>query len=550
MYRRLLKPLFDFLFAFILIPILVLSTIIVFILIKIDDGGPVFFISKRIGKNGKNFNMIKFRSMKVGAEDIRLADGSTFNSPNDKRVTRIGSFLRKSSVDEFPQIINVLIGNMSFIGPRPDPIDWLERYPDEFREFLLCKPGITGYNQAYFRNSTDGTEKMVNDLYYYKNISFRFDIKILFKTFLVILIRKNLFKDGKELRKRNEYGSEFDSESNEEYLVKQAKPYRFDKKYRSVFFRSGRDALRYIAQIHKNKKVLFPSVFCESMVQPFKESSINIDYYSLNTHYKADFDELNRKINECDLFIFHNFFGIQFITNKQLRLLKEKYPSKIFIFDATHDFYFQRNFIFDYKVISIRKWFSLPDGGILISSKVININKYDDEFFQLRNRALLLKSEYLSERKIEVKTQYRYLLNEATKLLDNDSSISLINDASLKIIESINIKKIMSKRRRNFLHLSKLFSQSEFTKNLKISEEVQSPLYFPIYVNNRDEIQKSLADEDIYAPVIWPINDQLKEMCEVSKFTSENLLCLPCDHRYSIEDINHIFVTFLRIVSD
>lgn len=98
--------------------------------------------------------------MKKNAPDIRLADGSTYNGVDDPRVTRVGRFLRSTSIDEIPQILNMLKGEMSLIGPRPDPPDWLERYPSEVRIFLQVRPGLTGYSQAFFRNSVDGNEKM------------------------------------------------------------------------------------------------------------------------------------------------------------------------------------------------------------------------------------------------------------------------------------------------------------------------------------------------------------------------------------------------------
>lgn len=164
-------------------------------LIYLEDRGSIFYNAERVGRNGKPFKMLKLRSMKMNAPDIRLADGSTYNGEDDPRVTKIGKFIRKTSIDELPQIFNVLFGDMSFIGPRPDPLDWLERYPDEYRGFLAVRPGITGYSQAYFRNGADGLQKMQNDLYYAENISLVMDVKILFQTVLVVLKRENIYKD-------------------------------------------------------------------------------------------------------------------------------------------------------------------------------------------------------------------------------------------------------------------------------------------------------------------------------------------------------------------
>jgi len=161
--------------------------------IYFSDKGPVFYNAKRIGQNGVFFKMYKLRTMIINAPDIRLEDGSTFNSADDPRLTKFGKVLRETSLDELPQIINVLIGEMSFIGPRPDPIDWLAKYSDEQKLILKVKPGISGYNQAYSRNNADGIEKLNNDLFYVNNISFILDLKILIKTVSTVLLSKNLY---------------------------------------------------------------------------------------------------------------------------------------------------------------------------------------------------------------------------------------------------------------------------------------------------------------------------------------------------------------------
>ena len=192
MYKHFFKPLFDFFLALTALPFILLLCIPVAIAIKADDKGPVFYCGKRIGRNGKPFKMVKFRTMKVNAPDIRLNDGSTYNSDDDDRVTKVGKFLRKTSIDELPQIFNILKFQMSFIGPRPDPVDWLEKYADDERDFLKLRPGVTGYNQAYFRNSADGQQKIDNDNYYYKHISLWCDIKIFFKTLICVVKKENV----------------------------------------------------------------------------------------------------------------------------------------------------------------------------------------------------------------------------------------------------------------------------------------------------------------------------------------------------------------------
>lgn len=192
MYKYFFKRVFDILLSLLALPFVFLIIIVVAPIIWFDDKGPVFYAGKRIGYNGKQFGMLKFRSMKVNAPDIRLEDGSTYNGDDDPRVTKVGKILRKTSLDEIPQFLNVLVGQMSLIGIRPDPPDWLEKYNEHERVILTVKPGITGYNQAYFRNSVDGLVKLRNDVYYAENISFGLDVKIFFKTIKTVLFRENI----------------------------------------------------------------------------------------------------------------------------------------------------------------------------------------------------------------------------------------------------------------------------------------------------------------------------------------------------------------------
>lgn len=192
MYIHFFKRVIDLIFALVALPFVLLIIIIVAPFIWLDDRGPIFYAGKRIGYKGKPFGMLKFRSMKVNAPDIRLEDGSTFNGDDDPRVTKVGKFLRKTSLDEIPQFLNVLVGQMSLIGIRPDPLDWLEKYNEHEKVILSVKPGITGYNQAYFRNSVDGFVKLKNDVYYAEHISFWLDVKIFFKTIKTVLFRENI----------------------------------------------------------------------------------------------------------------------------------------------------------------------------------------------------------------------------------------------------------------------------------------------------------------------------------------------------------------------
>ena len=194
MYCNVFKHIIDFTIALLLLPILLIAIMILAPIICLSDHGPLFYNGKRVGKMGRVFKMFKFRSMKVNAPDIRLEDGSTYNSADDQRVTKIGRLMRNTSIDELPQILNVLRGDMSLVGPRPNlPTTQYEKLDPAQQHRLLVKPGITGYSQAYFRNSIDADTKTKNDNYYVDNISFLLDMKILFKTFCSVFSQKNIY---------------------------------------------------------------------------------------------------------------------------------------------------------------------------------------------------------------------------------------------------------------------------------------------------------------------------------------------------------------------
>lgn len=198
MYGAIIKRIFDFVGALILLPMLLIIYIIVAILIKLDDCGHVFYKDVRLGRSIKEFEMYKFRTMIENAPDIRNVDGTTYNGKNDDRVTKIGRILRETSIDETAQLINILKGDMSFVGPRPSPLGNKHLYSKEYIRKFSVRPGITGYNQAYFRNSASLEDRQKNDLYYVENISLMLDIKIIFKTFFIVLKRESIYNSNVE----------------------------------------------------------------------------------------------------------------------------------------------------------------------------------------------------------------------------------------------------------------------------------------------------------------------------------------------------------------
>ena len=193
MYRLFLKRVIDLILSLLALPFWCIIALPVALAIKLDDGGPVFYKSKRVGKGFKMFYMYKFRSMKVNAPELRNEDGGTYNASDDPRVTKIGKFLRETSLDETPQLLNIIKGDMSIIGPRAGDWESVDTYLDDEKDKCKVKPGLTGYCQAYYRNSAPVREKRLKDAWYANNVSFALDVKIFFKTIVTVLRHDNLY---------------------------------------------------------------------------------------------------------------------------------------------------------------------------------------------------------------------------------------------------------------------------------------------------------------------------------------------------------------------
>lgn len=189
MYRRFFKSFFDFIFALLLFIIALIPMIIIGIAVKVSSNGPIFYRQVRVGKDGKLFRIFKFRTMIVDADK----KGEAFTAQNDWRITKVGKFLRNTSLDEIPQIINILKGEMSFIGPRPWVPEPVEPSDEEFyKKRTQTKPGITGYAQIMGRSSLTSEQKRRYEIYYVDNLSFELDFKIVLKTIGIVLMRKGV----------------------------------------------------------------------------------------------------------------------------------------------------------------------------------------------------------------------------------------------------------------------------------------------------------------------------------------------------------------------
>ena len=198
------KNIVDFLLSSFLLVILSPALLLIIIILKLFTSGSVFFIHYRIGKNGKIFKLYKFRTMKT-SRDIILKDyfknnpqeklkwEENYKLKKDPRITKIGYFLREFSLDEFPQLLNIIKGDMSFIGPRPIVNKEISKYGHNYNKYKTVKPGLTGLWQVSGRNNTTYKQRVDYDMYYIQNRSFILDCKIFLKTIPVIISRKGAY---------------------------------------------------------------------------------------------------------------------------------------------------------------------------------------------------------------------------------------------------------------------------------------------------------------------------------------------------------------------
>lgn len=190
-----IKRVFDVAFSLLGIGVLWLPMLIIALLIKLESPGPAIFIHNRVGKNGKTLPLLKYRSMYMNAEQmIELFTPEqkeewerNFKLDNDPRITKIGNLLRRSSLDELPQLLNVLKGELSIVGPRPVVEEELLKYGENRDKFLSVTPGLTGYWQAYARSTCTYEQRIEMELHYVENANFWWDIKIVFATIGAVL---------------------------------------------------------------------------------------------------------------------------------------------------------------------------------------------------------------------------------------------------------------------------------------------------------------------------------------------------------------------------
>lgn len=347
-----------------------------------------------------------------------------------------------------------------------------------------------------------------------------------------------------------EYGSEFDWQANEAFLTQDGKN-RFVSAQK---FRSGRDAMKAVASSVKAQytRVLLPALCCESMVSPFTMHGFTPVFYKLQSDYKADVSDVKQKLNESTILVYGSYFGMDPFDEETLERLHRLYPRSLFMEDRTQDILApreNRKFIPNVTVASIRKWIPIPDGGLLWG-RVSAETAYNDTFAILRKDAMVKKSQYLQSGDNALKDTFRHMLAQASECLDESPAPHAMTGESEQLLKTLDFERVYARRQENARALQKAVRPEKDRLQLITETPEKSTLYFPILVKDQRKVQSELAKLGIYCPVIWPVPEQALGVCEVAEFTAEHMLGVPCDQRYTPEDMAYIGQQIMRIVHE
>ena len=280
------------------------------------------------------------------------------------------------------------------------------------------------------------------------------------------------------------------------------------------------------------------------MVTPFSMNGYEVIFYKLDENLTADEDDLKSKMSDDVLVLYISYFGIEPFDKNFIGSLKIACPEAKFVEDKTHTpLEVALDSDADAVVISIRKWLAIADGGLVFSKDDFKSkHKFEHCFSDLRKNAMEKKSAFLQTGDEKLKDEFRRLLGEAGELLDASSDPYGMTAASEEQLKKTDFDRIFEQRIKNVNALKTGLQPLVDCGKMKFitSNPEKSTLYFPILVENRNDVQKALAEKSVYCPVIWPVPEQARNICPNSEYVADNMLAIPCDQRYAQEDMLRI----------
>lgn len=553
-YEKFIKRPMDFILSglaiVVLSPILGISAL----LVCVKLGSPVLFKQARPGKDEKIFFLYKFRSMTNAVDK----DGKLLS--DSERLTKFGKILRKTSIDELPELINILKGDMSIVGPRPLSIYYLPHYAGDAKRRHDVRPGLTGLAQVSGRNNLPWDDRFALDAKYVDNVSFLGDAKIIIDTALKVVRAADISVRG--TTKIYDFGTYKIIQEEGNVAVKKydttypeiGSYFWIDKKgifsnkgdirflpqvSDATFAFSGRNAIEVaLRDAMKNKtikKVYVPSYCCVSMLQSFIDNGVEYDFYEIsmeNGKIKYTIDE-NK---ECDMILFMRYFSMKSDDLNEV-LSKMKARGVVIVEDITHSLMDDQIHlsVSDYLVGSLRKWFAIPTGGWVgkvTGNLVVKPNVDSNHTVIEKLNGMNMKAHYLSGEDVSKEEFLKINSKFDNDLIHVDRMLQL-DDTSLTILGSTDIKAIKEQRKKNVAVLKDRLCSIKSITLPDIDLEVSTPLFYPIFLNtvDRDSLRKHLIENAMYCPIHWP------EVMGANAGIRENELSLICDQRYTEKDM-------------
>lgn len=559
LYKSYFKRTFDIVLSSLAIICLSPLLALIALLVRVKLGSPILFKQPRPGKNEKIFYLYKFRSM------TNSTDKNGKLLPDKDRLTKFGKFLRKSSIDELPELFNIIKGDMSIVGPRPLSMYYLQYLNTKEKKRHEVRPGLTGLAQINGRNNITWDNKYRYDIVYTETISLFKDLKIIYETVAKVFkgsgittrddnnILKNFTSfrivteetEIPEMKNESSYGEigsyfwlepQSDKNSNDLSWLPQTED--------SSFTYSGRNAIALalddILKHQKIKKAYIPSYCCISMLQYFIKYEIKYEFYDItfrdgNFHYN-----IPENLNEGEIFLIMSYFGLDIHrVNSLISQLKKK--KLIVVEDITHSLFSLNGFSTesDYLVTSLRKWFPVPCGGWigkLRGNLTYKPSLPSNDAVEGKIEGMKEKYEYISGKEIKKED---FLIKNAK--FDGELAKAVeeleIDSLSLGIITYSDIDNIIKKRKSNCkILIDGLRNKYSDIIVPDIDLNSVTPLFLPIFleIEKRDNLRNYLINKGIYCPIHWP------EVMGAKPGIRENELSLICDQRYDEIDMNYI----------
>lgn len=345
-----------------------------------------------------------------------------------------------------------------------------------------------------------------------------------------------------------ELGSNFELSINEGIREQKDNVKKYLDNQYTIYTDSGRSAICLACSKLRKGKILLPAYICKSVVECFR-NQYELCFYRLDKYLEIDKESIEEQLNESVsvVYIMHYFGKMQDAKTLEYLLERQKLYNFQIIEDTTHSFLTQKNTIGDYQICSLRKWFAIPDGGVIYSKAPLKIGKLTEQKACTAQvmEAMLLKYLYINYG-TECNQMYRTIFVEQEHALDNQQKLYKMSDVSELLLKCVDVSKTIKRRKENWNYIIKTLENKEFVPLYEENADSFVPFSFPVLVEERDRFRRYLMEHNIYCAVHWPIETEEQRTMKENIELTEHILSLPLDQRYGLEHIAYM----MRVVNE